>query len=701
MRPALSYDSHGTPVIFADSPQAAYFGIGFVHGRHRPLQTLVVSAAGRGSLSHALFGRADLVAIDALAHRLDLPARGEQQAQLLSPRCREWLDAYVEGCAAAIAEHGLPWEMRALGLRLPSLTPASVLSGMMIAAFLGLAEGQERMELAVVDALAAGANPRLLEEMFAPHLAGWDVAGLQRLARRPPLGFAAHRPMRRASGSNAWAVAADRTRSGRAMLCGDPHLQVNQLPALFFELKAQVGETYWLGATIPGLPGIAVGRSQSVAWSGTFGCADNVDAVVERLQEPERLRPRQVTLRRRFRRALTLQFYETPNGTLETDEPSGGDVLALRWAGQDRAGEALEAYMALPLACSAAAAEELLTRAHTYSLHYVLADCDGDVRYCQAGRIPRRTGGWSGLYPVPAGGPAAWHGFYEGATLPRSAAVDGIVASANEARVAADGGVLATLAQPTYRLRRIEELLRGRRDHDVASMQALQLDLLSLQGLALRTRFQSVLEAGPLAAALRGWDGRYDEGSRGAHAFEIAYEAARRALRHELGGDWLEHMLETTELGVWWCEAFDRVLASECSWNGERGARLRAALGAVSHQLPEPWGQVQRLSMPNMILGGLPGILGYDRGPMPLPGCRATVRQGTVTHAGKLDQATAPAYRFICDFADEGAWTALPGGIDGSRWSATYDCWLSPWRDGAYHQLLPPSPREREEARQL
>ena len=39
---------------------------------------------------------------------------------------------------------------------IPPLDRAAVLSGMMLAAYLGLAQGQERMERALVDALAAG-----------------------------------------------------------------------------------------------------------------------------------------------------------------------------------------------------------------------------------------------------------------------------------------------------------------------------------------------------------------------------------------------------------------------------------------------------------------------------------------------------------------------------------------------------------------
>ena len=44
--------------------------------------------------------------------------------------------------------------------------------------------------------------------------------------------------------------------------------------------------------------------------------------------------------------------------------------------------------MRLPTVTSAAEAETALTNAQTLSLHFVLADSSGDVRYLQLGRVP-------------------------------------------------------------------------------------------------------------------------------------------------------------------------------------------------------------------------------------------------------------------------------------------------------------------------
>ena len=88
-------------------------------------------------------------------------------------------------------------------------------------------------------------------------------------------------------------------------------------------------------------------------------------------------------------------------------------------------------------------ARRVLARAHTLSLHYVLADRSGAIAHQQAGLVPRRTASWTGLYPVAAEGAAQWDGLYRGAALGSRKAQAGTVVSANEAGTAEDGAPLA------------------------------------------------------------------------------------------------------------------------------------------------------------------------------------------------------------------------------------------------------------------
>ena len=657
------------------------YGLGVLHGRHRPLQSLLLPCAGSGRLSEKLAPLSALTAVDTLAHRLDLPRLGAKEATLLDAWTGERLDSYLAGLRAGLSEGGRPFELTVLLASLPPPDRPSLISGFLLSAYLGLAEGQSRMEKAICASVAQGARPELLRQMFAPHLDGWDPNLASPGQNTSQMGSAAAW----VGGSNAWAVDGRHTESGSPMLAGDPHLVVNQLPALFFEVRLRTPDNYFIGATIPGLPGLAIGRTKHIAWSGTFSVADNVDHFVERTPSPN-LVQRTVHLNRRFAKGRTLNFFQTARGTLDAPPPG----VAEAWAGSAHASEAIEAYLRLMFATSADDAVRVLMRAHTLGLHFVIADRDG-VRYRQNGRIPRRTGNWSGLYPVSAHDPVRkWDGFYTGATLPTEwAPEDGVVITANEARLAPDGGVLSTLAQPSYRFDRIRERLLSQSDHNLATFQSIQLDLLCGQAVRLAPIFERSLLEGPLRQALRTWDRQFAVDSRGAAAFAVAYRFARDGLAEALGGGWFRQMLKDSELPIWWCAGIDRVLSDQTSWARWVGRPLSEVLAPVAHLVPEPLGANQTVTHRNLILGGLSG-LGFDRGPYPMPGSIGTVCQGSVFRTSGAEVVVAPAYRFITDMSEDAAYTSLPGGIDGSRFSSSYDRWLDDHHAGRYHRLEPP-----------
>jgi penicillin G amidase len=690
----ISVDRFGTPGIWACGPADAYWGVGWLHGRYRPLQTLLHTTAARAELARRLLPLSSLVDLDALVNRLDLPRLAQAETKRLDENTSALLGAYVDGVAAGLRTGGTPWELRTLLARLPSPNREDILSGLLLAAYLGQAAGQERMEMALVAAVQAHAKPDVLAQMFAPHLANWTPAALMNVAL-PSAADAPWLGLFNSGGSNAWAVTGERTRSGAPILCGDPHLQINQLPSLLFEVRARVGTDWWLGATIPGLPGLLVGRNRRLAWSGTFSVADNTDLFPIAAATFDRGTRRVEQIERRWRGRVRREFVDTEAGVVCSSHQGDRQPLAMRWAGRGRVAEAIAAYLCLPSCEDAAAAEKCLQAAGTFGLHYVLADRGGDVRTHQSGQVPRRSGGWSGLAPATAN--ADWLGMRGGAELPASAAVDGIAASANEARTASDGTCLATLAQPEYRVCRIREQLAARYDHDVTTMAALQSDVYSPQAEKLLPILLALVPKDRWRSLLRTWDRRCDLSSQGATAFHHLYEQAVLACADLLGGDWFQYAWAHSELPLWWCAAMDRLLARPDTWTVERVRRVQTALASASDELPPPWGEVRRCRLAHVLLSGLPRCVGLDRGPLPVAGSIATICQGTFFRRERAPLWIAPAYRMIADLAVDGLLTSLPGGIGGGPYSGSYDRWLDDWQSGRYHAVDPPDPGESDD----
>lgn len=697
----ITYDRAGTPAFWASSVPHAYTSLGWLHGHHRPLQSLLLHWAGLGQLGGILLPRRDLIELDALIWRLNLPSIAARAAEQLTSETATLADAYLQGLRQGLASVKNGAELRVLLARGPEPSRASMLGGLMVSAYLGLAQSQDRMERALIESVAQGALPETLQFMFAPHLSQFAPHLWSALPRNSQLGFAA-RNFLASGGSNAWAIGGARSQSGTPLLAGDPHLQINQLPAVLFEMRGRINDNYWLGATIPGLPSVAVGRNRTLAWSGTFSCADNNDFFIYDLEKNGNTRQagpiikREVLLKRRGRKALQLVYFDTSQGaTLDCSPQHEGPVLGVQWAGSAGVARALGAYMTLPLCQSAAEADKVLEEAHTLSLHFVLADRSGDVRHVQAGTIPRRNSEWHGLDPRDAQY-YGWQELLQGRYLPRQSAHDAMIVSANEGRLSPEGITLATMAQPHYRLSRIEACLKMKNDHQLKDMQALQLDLFSLQGQRFRAGLTKLLPPGAMHNALAQWDGCYSVDSVGAHAFELCYRAARASLAQELGGQWFLSMLKNSELPVWWCAALDRMIEDALKPDSHRHPRLRVAMHQIGTTVPVAWGSVQKWHLKHMIFGDLPDVAGFNRGPFALPGSVATVCQGNNVAFDGNTVSVAPAYRFTTDLGEEVAYSALPGGCDGSRWDKSYSQWLDEYRRGEYHQLNVPRQDESE-----
>ena len=80
---------------------------------------------------------------------------------------------------------------------------------------------------------------------------------------------------------NSWVVAGARTESGKPLLANDPHLGLTA-PPLVSRAPQRAGLDV-IGATLPGVPGRAVGRNDRVAWGFTNTGPDVQDLYLEKL----------------------------------------------------------------------------------------------------------------------------------------------------------------------------------------------------------------------------------------------------------------------------------------------------------------------------------------------------------------------------------------------------------------------------------
>jgi penicillin G amidase len=78
------------------------------------------------------------------------------------------------------------------------------------------------------------------------------------------------------TGSNNWAVSGSKTETGTPILCGDPHLNLN-LPSIWYLIQLHAPGINCMGASLPGVPTVIIGFTDSIAWSLTNAQRDLVD----------------------------------------------------------------------------------------------------------------------------------------------------------------------------------------------------------------------------------------------------------------------------------------------------------------------------------------------------------------------------------------------------------------------------------------
>ena len=227
-------------------------------------------------------------------------------------------------------------------------------------------------------------------------------------------------------GSNAWAVSAENSFTGRPILCNDPHL-VMSMPGTWYEMHLTCpplpdnpdSGLHVSGASFAGAPGIIIGHNQHIAWGLTNGFPDVQDLYIERphpengsgrtprfeyqgqWEEATVLRE-EIYLRNRARphveEVVVTRHGPLLTGILSTDNPDVGfpdepvltaAPLALRWIGHDP-GKVMRSLLRLNRARNWQEFDAALVDWTAPSQNFVYADSENNIAYRLAGAVPIR-----------------------------------------------------------------------------------------------------------------------------------------------------------------------------------------------------------------------------------------------------------------------------------------------------------------------
>lgn len=722
-------DTWGVAHIYAQNQHDLFFAQGVVAAQDRLFQMEMWKRAGQGRLAEILGPSALSRDINArlLRYRGDM----QREYQSYSPDAKEILQAFTDGINAYVASlsapgsPGLPIEFQLAGFAPDEWRPEDCLNRMAAFSMTGNASDELEHARAVKEAGVAQASklfgfdpPVKLDP--AP---GADFAGLSPDLLKNLIGSdeRIEFPEKAPTGSNNWTVSGALTVTGKPLLANDPH-RVIALPSLRYMVHLVAPGWNVIGAGEPGLPGVALGHNEHIAWGFTIFALDQQDLYLEELNPADpmqyktetgwqRMEVQRETFKVKGEAAKEVELKFTRHGPVLWQD--GKRALALRWSGSEPGTAGYLASLSVDRAQNWEQFESAIPRWKLPPENLVYADTSGNIGEHSAGLVPIRK--WTGLLPVPGAGGYEWNGFVPVSELPHSFNTkEGYIATANHNMIPDHYlyNVGFEWSSPE-RINRIRQVLdeAKRIDHKLAltDMGALQSDVTSLPALEL----QKIVRSSPLGKdpSLRSflkWDGRLSRNSKDAALYEVWIRELGKAVADRLttqgkGGEYLRRryqalrpdallaMLRSSTgrpseaMGVCVLDvaARNRVLTE--SLNSAR-AQLAKLLGPDSAQWT--WGKLHTMRFRHS-LDERPGARSlFDLGPLPRPGDGYTVN-ATSASGDSWEQAGGASYREILDTSDwDHSLAVNTPGQSGQPGSPHYSDLMHLWDEGHYFPLL-------------
>ncbi|AKD25027.1 Protein related to penicillin acylase [Polynucleobacter duraquae] len=578
---AISFDESDIPHIQAKSASDAIFALGYLHASERSWQMEINRRLASGRLSEIL-GK-ETLAIDRFIRTLGIKRAAEKQFDRYPIATKRLLQSYADGVNAGNAHLGwaLPVEYFLTGSKPGHWSPTDSVAWMLMMALdLG---GNWQKELQRLELSQFLTTQQVWEVMpaYTPNepVSHVDFAKMyrdinvfnpnplvrdQKSKKLPATELAINEVPggKEGIGSNNWALNGKLTSSGKPLLANDPHLGLSA-PAIWYVAHLDAPGLNVIGATLPGIPAVVLGRTDKFAWSFTNTGPDVQDLYIEELdpKNPEAYRGPEGPLPFKVRQEIIdikgeppLRFIvkETRHGPVISESYARAKriidtdrfVLALRWTALDVENQSVAGLLDMNHAKDLETFKQALRKNYAPMQNVVMADVDGNISFQTAGIAPKRTlhQGLYGVAPVLGWEKQYdWTGYVPFEQLPNSSNPNSNwIATANQKVIAInDPNPLTGDWDLPTRYDRIVDLIKSRPTHDFASMKAMQADTLSLGATPLLELFKSVQSTHPLAQQAielsKNFDGDMKIDSAGALIFNAWADQLTRKLYSRLG----------------------------------------------------------------------------------------------------------------------------------------------------------------------
>lgn len=499
-------DSFAVPYIFAENDNDAAFALGYVHAQERLFTMDFIRRAGEGRLSEILGDEA--VPFDNMFRTVGIKRNILRNYSRIDPSVISLLQSYSDGVNAYIEERNGNYsiEFDVLGYQPEKWKPLhSLIIIKMMAWELNMSWWTDLTFSELIQKLGEKKALEILPDYpeNAPTIIADNFKYLSAInsslvetdkAFRNFIGWTGTH-----IGSNNWVVNANKSTSGKPIIANDPHLAFSA-PGKWFAATVNSKEGWKTsGVTLPGVPGIVIGKGENISWVLTNVMNDDADFYIEKLDSSDSkyfvdgqwrdLRIIKDTIKVKNGKDRVIEIKETHRGPIISDihtfnfiyntAESEFPPISMKWLGNEFSDEMLGFYK-INKAKNWNQFREGVKYFGIPGQNFVYADTTGNIGYIMGARIPLRKKNNPTLVFDGTNTENDWQGYVPVEEIPVVLnPKENFIASANNKILKDFKYHISNLWEPSSRIDRIYELLNSKEKHSAEDFKKYQMDITS------------------------------------------------------------------------------------------------------------------------------------------------------------------------------------------------------------------------------
>lgn len=719
------FDFYGVPHIYAASEEDAYTALGYVHAQDRLFQMEMVRRVASGRLAEIL-GQ-DFIKVDVFFKTLGFDEHARESANLYmnadSLPYQKAARAYLNGVNEFIRKGQVPVEFRLLGIPPEEYSVSDLYLSTEFMAF--------NFSMAFrTDPLMSFIASKLGSKYLASLQTGLPPGSYRVPVNQPPADSSTLKtaystrnlldmiPVAIPTGSNAWVVAPQRSKSGKVLLGNDTHIGYAQ-PSVWYEAHLEYPGHSFYGNYLAGMPFAALGHSRIHGWGLTMLENDDLDFYSERLKPGDStqywaggkwmpLKQTRKTIKVKDEDDVIITVMESRHGPLmHRAMPEWADVtgqpVSAWWTHLRFPNNLMQVTYSLNHAGNMDDFQYQVSQVISPGLNVLYGDKTGNIAWWTAARLMKRA---DRVNPVLLqdgtdfkNDPSGYTDFFNNPSSINPA--EGILFSANAQPDSVPGEPLMPgYFVPEDRSLRLLDLFREKNIYAAEDLQRIVLDAVSpvtpqVSSVIFDAIRKDLTQRSPAhhqaSRVLLMWNGDHQMRDVAPTIYyKLVYYILRYAMMDELGEERFKtylttHVMKTSlihflrnDSSVWWNDIQTAEVVESRNMIFEKA--YEQTISDLVNQMGSntdtwEWGRVHVLEHQHPIGQKKPFNLLFNVGPYPVPGGPEVVNQSgfDLCPDGIYRVKYGPAMRRVIDFADvENSKSILPTGQSGNVMSRYY-----------------------------